>query len=213
MAMRRSVFYLFAMAMIVIFASCGSSNNPVSNKPATHTAEGDLILGVEPCEAYAMEQPGKRGWGVGTHFKEATARNVAELGARTQLARALQSCIETGTQSFGNDLQKYAGSDNEGMSVTDQSGSTKDRESGLAKELIKGAVVVKTTRYKTPNNQYKIYVCVEYSEGVPEMAGKIAKAFNEKLTDEQKARVKFDDKKFTEAMEESMRDYKGITQQ
>lgn len=207
------------IALAVLIQSCGGSKQ-VTYVPVATTVPVDnnqisqnIAVASEPCDDYAFEAPAKRASGVGTHFKEVTATNLAQLNARANLARALQQCVETATKNYADAKELFSADEDSSAYVTDQSAGAGDREAGWAKELIKGAPIVKKTRYKTPNNQWEIHVCVEYQESVAEMAAKITKVFNEKLTQEQKARIDFNEKKFQEEMKEAMGDYKGATMQ
>lgn len=202
--MKGTVPFFVVIFFVTLISSCGSSKKAVSES-------GKKLLADEPCQVYAMEKPAKRAAGTGTHFQESTARNLAELDARAQLARALQTCIETGTSSYAGKTDLFAADESSGKSVSDQSAKVNDRMSGLAKELIKGAVVAKMTRYKTTNNQYEVWVCLEYDEDAPKMAAKVAEAFNEKLTKEQKDRINFDEYLFKQEMEKALNNYQGVT--
>ncbi|MBR2631628.1 MAG: hypothetical protein Q4F47_02915 [Bacteroidaceae bacterium] len=211
--------FLAALTFAALLSSCGGSKQTVYAPIAATTPVNNnqipqnVAVASEPCDDYAFEAPAKRASGVGTHFKEATATNLAQLNARANLAKALQQCVETATKNYADAKELFSADEASSAYVTDQSVGADDREAGWAKELIKGAPVVKKTRYKTPNNQWEIHVCVEYQESVAEMAAEITKVFNEKLTQEQKARIDFNEQKFLQEMKEAMGDYKGATMQ
>lgn len=211
--------FLAALTFAALLSSCGGSKQTVYAPIAATTPVNNnqipqnVAVASEPCDDYAFEAPAKRASGVGTHFKEATATNLAQLNARANLAKALQQCVETATKNYADAKELFSADEASSAYVTDQSVGAADREAGWAKELIKGAPVVKKTRYKTPNNQWEIHVCVEYQESVAEMAAEITKVFNEKLTQEQKARIDFNEQKFLQEMKEAMGDYKGATMQ
>lgn len=207
--MKKSIITLCTlMAVVAMAISCGTS------KQATTSAHpGEQLLANEPCEEYAMENPSKRGAGMGLHFQKTTARNQAEMQARAALAKNLQTCIETTIKDYADGATLFSADDKNGQSVTDQTASLNDRTAGMSKELIKAAPVVKMSTYMTKNNQYRVYVCVEYNESVPAMAAKIAKSFEEMLTQEQKTRIKFNELEFQKAQEKTFGDYKGVTMQ
>lgn len=229
--LKKAVFCSLLGLSASFMVSCGSSKNSQNemmmqmmqmmqqqqqnqqNNAVANQGQQDIAVALDPCIEYAMEEPAKRAYGTGVHFKESTATNLAQLNARANLARALQTCIETATEDYSGGTELFSADDKQGASVTDQTSNTDDREYGIAKELIKGAAIVKMSRYKTPNNQWKIIVCVEYQTSVAEMAAQVAKVYSEKLTSEQKARVKFDEQKFKEQMEKSLSGYKGATMQ
>ncbi len=201
------LFAVIATAMMV--TSCGTSKQATSMSKVT----GDVLIESNPCEEYAMEKPAQRAVGVGQHFQEATAKNQAELQARAALAKALQTCIETTTKDYADDKTMFSADDVSGQSITDQTAILNDRTEAMSKELVKGASVAKVTKYRTPNNQYKVYVCVEYSEDVAQMAGKVSKSFGEMLSQDQKIRIDFNEQRFKKEMEQKMQEYKGTTMQ
>lgn len=203
----KKLYYLAVIATAILAVSCGTTKKAVPASKFT----GDVLIEANPCEEYAMQKPAQRAAGMGQHFQETTAKNQAELQARATLARTLQTCIEATIKDYADGTTLFSADDVEGSSVTDQSALLNDRTEGMTKELIKGAVVVKESKYRTPNNQYKIYVCVEYNDDVAQMAEKVAKSFNELLTEDQKMRVKFNEQQFKMEMEAKMAAYKGIT--
>lgn len=230
--LKQVLFSSFFGLLVFSMFSCGSSKNSQNemmmqmmqqmmqqqqqnqqNNAVANQGQQDIAVALDPCIEYAMEEPAKRASGTGVHFKESTATNLAQLNARANLARALQSCIETATENYSGGTGLFSADDEQDASVTDESSNVDDREYGIAKELIKGAAIVKMSRYKTPKNQWKIIVCVEYQTSVAEMAAQVAKVYSEKLTPEQKARVKFDEQRFKEQMEKSLSGYKGATMQ
>lgn len=58
-----------------------------------------------------------RAYGKGTHFKEMTARNIAELQANAMYARKIEKAVLSATEDLGISLGQYAGDDNTGRSV------------------------------------------------------------------------------------------------
>ncbi len=203
----KTIIYLATIALVFFTTSCGSTKqvSQVSNQ------QGKVAIEKDPCLVYKEEKPAQRGYGIGTHYKQMTARNFAELQARGDLARAIQNCIETTTSEYGESAGLYASDTEQGNIAEDQGGAGNDRISGMAKELIRGAIVSKTSIYQLPNKQYEVHVCVEYSESVSEIATKVAKSFSEMLTEEQKLRLKFNEQEFKKQQEKAFANYKGAT--
>lgn len=169
-------------------ASCGSQK-PVAtgaSKSAVKSAIGEA-LPKEPCYSYAAEAPAIRKVGNGSHFKEATARNIAEAQARAAFARSIASAITTGTEEIGVSLEKYAGDETTGHSVTDGSGESNDFVMSISQEIVKNTHPVKTSRYLKPNNQFNIYVCLEYMGSENQMAEQIESAVKDKISPEDRA--------------------------
>lgn len=198
----------------LLIQSCGGTKQVATTTvPANQQMMQDVEVEVNACEEYAMKEPSKRAAGVGVHFSETTATNLAQLNARNNLARALQQCVKNASSYSANAKELFASDAVANAFVGDEEASSNDSEEGWAKELIKGAPIVMKKKYKTPNNRWRIYVCVEYQEGLAEMAGKVAQIFQEKLTPEQKARIDFNAEKFRAEMAKAMEGYKGVTEQ
>ena len=186
---------------ILFMASCASSKNPqYGAKSQQNQVIQDVAVAAEPCDEYAMMNPVKRASGNGIHVKEATATNMAQLNARANLARALQTMIETATENYADGNDMFTAEEAESAGITDQTAKANDWEKGVAKEIVKGAPIVKKSRYRTANNQWNIYVCVELNESVAEMAARVARAFEKAFSPEQKARIGFDACKFEESI-------------
>ena len=205
---------LFGLS-ISFMASCGTpknfqNQNAVMDQQQQNRVTQDVAVAADPCDEYAMLDPVKRASGIGTHFKEATATNLAQTNARANLAKALQTMIMAATKTYAGSHELFTADDTESASITDQSAKAEDFELSLAKGLVKGAPIVKKSRYKTPNNQWKIFVCVEMNASIAEIAAEVAKSYAEKLTPEQKTRIDFDAYKFEESLKEQFENYSGL---
>jgi gas vesicle protein len=201
--------YLLVILAAALMVSCNSIKTTTAQKKAQ---ADEVLLSLDACEEYALEKPAKRASGVGMHFKEEFATNFAQQQARANLAKALQTQIITATEMYGGSHELFSADATSSEAATDQSAKAEDNVMAFAKEIITGAPMVKKTRYKTANNQFKVYVCVEYSEEIAEMAEKVSKKVTERLSQAQKARIDWDQKKFEEKMKDVMGDYKGATQ-
>ena len=209
--LKNAAFCSLVCLSISFMASCGSSKNYQSqNQNQQSSISQDVAVAADPCDEYAMLDPVKRASGIGTHFKEATATNIAQTNARANLAKALQTMIKAATKTYAGSHELFTADETESASITDQSGKTEDFELSLAKGLVKGAPIVKKSRYKTPNNQWKIFVCVEMNASIAEIAAEVAKSYAEKLTPEQKTRIDFDAYKFEESLKEEFENYSGL---
>ncbi len=200
---------LFGLS-ISFMVSCSSSKS-TQNSTKSQIIQ-DVAVAAEPCDEYAMADPIRRASGNGVHFKEVTATNLAQLNARANLARALQSMIETATGNYADSNDMFTAEEAESASITDQSAKVKDWEKGVAKEIVKGAPIVKKSRYRTANNQWNIYVCVELKTSIAEIAAQVTRAFEEAFSPEQKARISFDACKFEESIKEEFNIHLGATE-
>lgn len=179
-----------ALVAIVCFSSCKSQQptSAAAPKSAVSSAIGQA-LPDEPCITLAEEAPAIRKYGNGSHFKEATARNIAEAQARASFARSIASAITTATEEIGVSLSQYVGDDTEGKSVSDQSGEANDFVMSIAKEVVKNTHPIKTSRYIKPNNQFNVYVCLEYMGTENQMVEQAEGALKEKIAPEDRAKL------------------------
>lgn len=187
----KKLFFAMAMAFTVVLASCGSQKQasaPTAPKSAVSSAIGQA-LPDEPCIALAEESPAIRKYGNGQHFKEATARNIAEAQARASFARSIAAAIQTATEEVGVSLEKYAGDNESGRSVADQSGESNDYIMSIAKEVVKNTHPIKTSRYLKPNNQYNVYVCLEYMGSENQMAEQVESAVKDKIAPDDRVKI------------------------
>ncbi|MDR1170448.1 MAG: hypothetical protein LBK97_06405 [Prevotellaceae bacterium] len=172
------------------------------------TGEG-VEIELNRVEKLQLEKPSLRMVGSGQHFNESTARNVAELQARGQFVRAISARITPATKAQAGSIGLYGGNDTKGQSVSDQSDAVNDFVSSVAQEIVKNAGVIDYIKFKLPNNQYKIYVCLEYQAGgISEMANEIAKTFEQKIPEDQKLKVKFEFDRYKKEVEEDLKSYK-----
>ncbi|GHT50815.1 hypothetical protein AGMMS49982_06860 [Bacteroidia bacterium] len=153
------------------------------------------------CEKMQEEKPATRAVGQGSHFKEQTARSIAEVQARAQFARAISSKIKSATseESLGYDL--YSGDATTGAAVTDQGSKQNDLAQSIANEAVNNTVIIKTYKELMPNNQYNVWVCLEYQAGVSEIAAAVAKKVQQQISDEDKLKMNFEFDQFRKKME------------
>lgn len=197
--MRRFVNILFVAACALSLASCGSSKK-------LSDITGAQKLALDPCQEYADQKPTRRASGTGTHFIESTARSIAEADARAQLARALVSSVTSITKQQTTDNSQFSSDLNENsLAVSEQTSTVTDVINSVAKDIsVAAAVVVKTSRYFTKDRQYQYFVCLEYKESAINIASKVAKAFNDKLSAQEKALINFNQADLEKRIAESI---------
>jgi hypothetical protein len=198
--MKTKHFFIAVIAMAVCagLIACGSK------KQSLQATTGQQAIEQDVCEKMQEEKPVERVVGIGEHFKEATARNVAEVQARAQFARAISSKIKASTAEDAGGHSLYAGDNTSGNSVQDQIAKINDFAQGIADEVVSNLVVIKTSKYILPNKQYKVYVCLEYQKGVAALATDIAKRVEQKISDEQKLKMNFEFEQYRKRIEEEL---------
>lgn len=182
--MKRTI--ILTATILCLLTACGTAKR-------TTSAGGENPYGKavasEPCIELYEQAPFKRAYGQGQHFKEMTARNIAELQANAMFARKIEQAVIAATEDLGVSLSKYAADDKNGRSVTDQSGESNDLAASIAQQVIRNAHVIKTTRYIAKNNQFTVFVCSEYGSDEDALVGLIEQKVKDRISDEDRAKI------------------------
>lgn len=203
--MKDKVLFIAAVLTIMCFiGSCGSSRQPSSASQQSDLSVYGTAVASEPCMALQEQSPATRAWGNGEHFKLATASNIAEAQARAKFVKAIASSITASLEDYANGRSQYAGDDSEGQSVSDQAAKTDDYVKAVAEGMVKNAVIIKTTTYRKSNNQYNVFVCLEYQAGVESLANNITASIRNRIPEEERLRIDFDFEKFKQSVKEDL---------
>lgn len=190
----------------VILSSCGTSKQQVAAYPqptqpsVPAVSEYGKAVAVEPCMELQQLSPGTRAWGNGEHFKLSTASNMAEAQARAKFVRAIATSIEAALKDEASGMSMYSGDDASGRSVTDQASSLNDYVQAVAAGVVKSAVIIKTSIYKKDNNQYNVFVCLEYQKGADQLAEDISLQLQQRIPEEDRTRIKFEHDSFVKSV-------------
>lgn len=144
-------------------------------------------MASEPCIELYEQNPSVRAYGQGQHFKEMTARNIAELQANAMFARKIEQAVISATEDLGISLSQYAADDKSGRSVTDQSAESKDLAASISQQVVRDAHVIKTSRYIGKNNQFTVFVCMEYGTDKDALVKDIEDKVKEKISADDRA--------------------------
>ena len=188
--MKKLVSFVMAIFAVLTISSCSSQKPSPSGAPkSTVNSVMGQALPDEPCITLSEEAPAIRKYGNGVHFKEATARSLAEAQARASFARSIAAALTSASEEIGVSLEKYAGDDTTGQSVRDQSAESNDFVMSISQEIVRNTHPIKTSRYIKSNNQFNIYVCLEYMGSENQMADKIESAVKDKISPEDRAKI------------------------
>jgi len=191
--------------MSAVMTSCGGSK-PISRKDAT----GFVDIEKNECQKEADKKPALRAYGLGQHFREMTARNIAETQARAQFARAIASAITTSTEDNANSNVAYDGDESGANIIDSQNAGVNDFERGIAEEEIRNTTVILTCPTFNPTTkQYQVSVCIEYNEGVAVLASNVAKKV-QKLSDERKLKMNFEFEQYRKRIEAELEKKKNL---
>lgn len=190
---------IMASALTVIvfsLSSCGSSKPSVqATNSEMENPYGKQVFQTE-CEKLAEQAPGKRSYGSAQHFKESSARELAEADARAQMSRKLDAAIISASKAVGFDITKYSGSDTQGMSVTDGGGQTNNFVHSLSMNVIQNTSVIKTEKFLGKDRKYTVFVCVEYGGAPADLAKAAADAVKDRVSPADRSKIQAENAKF-----------------
>lgn len=194
--MKKTLLFTVALTMILTLASCGSSK--VSDSPYGKQ------MSLTESESYALQKPGKRASGRGVSYDESTARQLAELDARASFSRALEDAILTAAKRRNVDLTQYSGDSAEGRVNTDAGGDSHTLQSSISSNIIRNTNVVKVDKFFGQNRQYTVFVCLEYIGEVEDMAKEASKQIQQRISDEDRAKIQAELDKFEQEIKQSL---------
>lgn len=172
-----------SVAVLSLMTSCGTSQKTVSGEVNPYGKS----VASEPCIELYEQNPSVRAYGQGQHFKEMAARNIAELQANAMFARKIEQAVISATEDLGISLSQYAADDKSGRSVTDQSAESKDLAASISQQVVRDAHVIKTSRYIGKNNQFTVFVCMEYGTDKDALVKDIEDKVKEKISADDRA--------------------------
>jgi hypothetical protein len=188
---------LVAMLAGVIVASCGGSK--MVTQQQKQASNRGAKLDKEECEALAMSATKTwRAYGNGVSQKEAFAKSIAELDAKTRLARQLEEQINGLIRTFNQQHEAGAGDG----SATSLSGKSTEIQEGYVDKLLSNVRIICNNTYVKENGDFNVYVCVEMSEeGIT--------AIHKKLTDDKKLSIDFAEDQFKKDMAKAKEDFRS----
>lgn len=208
--MKQSIFFAVVAALIV--CSCGTAKQSTSTVivPSGNTSSSSGIKksgdGSEGSLCYELQEqkPAVRSVGVGTNRNEAFAKQTAVAQAQAEFATKISAAIEAACEEVGVNLQKYVGDDETGNTLIEESSEGGNYISSVAKQTVKNTSVIKTERFLQPNKQYRVYVCLEYGEGVSDLIDGVEDQIKDKISPEDRAKLEARHESFRKRMESKL---------
>lgn len=197
--MKRFEAIVSTFIVVCLLSACGGSKQVLQSNTPTKTK----IL-LDECQELQQQKPEARAWGEGISFSLSSASNAAELQARSKFARAVASKIKAceGNESFG--YRKSSTNTKEGATVRDEGAATNESQTSIAEAVIKNAVIVKTSQYMMQDGAYQVFVCLEYKNGIPQMADEITENVKQRISDEDRIKMQYEFQKFRERIEKEL---------
>lgn len=189
----KKLFNLFASAIVILCAltSCGSSKESAT-----------VGLGPEieksPAQIYAEANRATRAWGNATHFRQQHATRLASNDARAKFAEEIATAILAATKSGAYGVAGYSSDGNTGSTATNQGATDNVLVRSIAQNLVEKARVEKTSTYLTKDNQYLVYVAIEY---IGDLAKDAAEAFVKSLPEDEQDKIINEIAKFEDEIE------------
>lgn len=193
-----------------MLSACGSSKSSQASagggSPSRHSQSSAYGTKQEEteCQRLAEEKPATRAFGDATNHSLSYAKTYAAGRARAELALAVKGKITAATHEANINFEKYAGSDTEGSSISDQGSKQDLMIQQIAEETIENSVVIKTETYIQPNRQYHVFVCVEYQGDATKMANTIVDKVKQRIPDEDRIKMEYNFQKFEEKIKQEL---------
>lgn len=201
--MRKNYFAIMTMATL-LFSACGTSQKVATNVAKSNKPYGE-VMESNICIEMQEQDPARRQYGMGQHFKEATAGNIAESQARGAFARKIRSAIIAATDEISSSMEVYSRDNQTGASVSDQTSTSNDWVNAVSQAVVNNVVTIKTQRYYNSEKQlWTIFKCMEYQGTVDQMATQIVKNIKEQIPPQDKAKIEANNDKFRDRILKSL---------
>ena len=190
----KKVFAILSLVALLV-VSCKSSQGVSEKQSSLVDEEMGEQLKVDICQTLQEEKPGSRAFGNAQHFKLSTAKNMAALQARAELASNLEQMILSALNDGSAQDQQYAGDSQQGANIYDGLGVSEESIEALTMGIVKNTMIIKTSSYLKPNRQYNVYVCIEYANDPKQVAEETAAKVEQLIPDEKKAEFRLENMK------------------
>ena len=197
--------YCFSFAVIATavlsLISCGTTNSAATKKsnPYGEVMESNICINMQEAD------PVRRQYGMGQHFKEQNAANIAEAQARGAFARKIRAAIVAGTEVSSMQLEKYGREGNSGSSVADETAQSNDFLTSVSKAVVNNAGTIKTVRYyNSEAQQWTVFKCLEYLGTKDEMVEEIIKVLKDNISAEDRAKIEANHEQFRQRVMQSL---------
>lgn len=196
--MKKNFLSVAILVIALSFSSCKSTQLPNdyqaylaykqqnSSQQSLVQDERGTHLNQDICEILQEEKPGLRAVGHAEHFKLSTAKNIAALQARAELAASLETVILNSMRDGSAQDEQYSADDLQGSNAYDGLALTEQDIKAVVNGIVRNSIIIKTSTYIKANKQYNVYVCVEYSNGPKEIAKEVTQKVQQMIPDDKK---------------------------
>lgn len=180
----------------ILIASSSITFSSCKGKQKAEAPKGEVEIKVE-CSGkdYFSTKSKFRASAVGESLDQATAKKKAMSNAKADLAGTIQTTIKATIDNYVNSRE------------FNNKEQVEEKFEGLSREVINqklsGVITICEKTFRTPENKYKTYVCLELG------ADDLVDAINERLTKDESLRIDYDYEKFKETFNKEMEKLEG----
>lgn len=178
---------------LTAFVFAGTGCKKKKDTVETPTPKGEVLV-AEYCTGaqYNSDETAFRSSATGESMSRETAKKIARSNAEDRLARSIEATIKAVTDNYVNST-KFNNKEEVTETFNNLARTIVDQE-------LRGAVIIceQLTR-NTESNNYISYLAVELS------AEGLVKAYNERLSQDERIKAEYNYEKFKETFEEEMR--------
>lgn len=201
--MKKNLFMVaFAAVAMLFLASCGSSQKvPQASKSEMENPYGTELKKTES-EEYALLSPATRSSGMGISAYESSARQLAELDARSQFSNKIDAAVKAAAKIAGVDYDQYSGANNEGANVSDESRKQNTYQMSVSQNIVRQTNVVKMNKFYGKDRKYTIFVCIEYNGAIADIVKQSAESLKQRVSDTDREKLNQENEKFEKDIED-----------
>lgn len=199
---KSAVMLALVSTMALAFSSCGSSKQTIAQ------TNDEVELKASEAQKLAEEKPTTRGWGEATNFSLSQAKNLAENQAKYQLASSISPKIIAAVKENGIGWDSFHSDGENSSRGTDEGSKSQQTVRTVTEQVLQNVVNIKTNTFKTKDNRYHVFVCVEYQGGESALAKGITKTMKQQVPDEERIKMEYEFQKFEKQLEEDLKNTK-----
>ncbi len=162
-----------AVAALLTLVSCGAKKSFGDNKAVENPS----------AITKALEKPATRAYGTATQFDLGFATRTASAAARQALAAQVRQVLTSNTNLHNYAASAIASDGVEHATAKDEEGQVNEMVEAIVANIpVAGAAVIDNNIFRTPDNQYQVFICVEYQGDAAKMASDMTTAYRNYLT-------------------------------
>lgn len=145
-------------------------------------ADAQKKLKPSKVQKYANKDTQRRTTGIGVHFNESTARNIAEMQARAAMSAKLEAAVYQAMEEAVIDKTQNISNGTTAAQLAESTTERKTTTSAITSQVLRNTPVVKYATYYLDTKQYKVEVCIEYQGSVDELYNHFTRALESQRT-------------------------------